>query len=85
MDNIINRKLVEGANDYAASITAFYNTHKADTVKGCKPVATESLSANVTPGVIKALTDNINDLIKAEKEQFINISTKINDITTNVK
>lgn len=85
MDNILARKLDTTAKEYSDSITAFYNQYKANTVKGCKPVLVSTSAADVTPGVITALTDNINDAIKTEKEQFVQIATQINDITTNVK
>lgn len=85
MDNILNRKLDVTAKEFDDSITAFYNKYKGNTVKGCKPAATMAASNDVTPGVIKALTNNINDGVKTEKEQFISISNKVNNISGNVK
>lgn len=85
MDNILNRKLDETAKGFSDSITDFYNKYKGSTVKGCKPTSAIGSSSDVVPGVIKALTDNINDGIKTEKEKLISIATKVVDITKNVK
>jgi hypothetical protein len=68
MDNILNRKLDVTAKEFSDSITSFYNNYKGNTVKGCKPALTLGAGNDVTPGVIKALTDNINDGVKTEKE-----------------
>jgi hypothetical protein len=85
MDNIINRKLSETSKQFADSITAFYNDNKAVTVKGCKPVAASSGSNDVTPGVIKALTDSINEAVKVERDMLANIATKVDGVSKNVK
>jgi hypothetical protein len=85
MDNILNRQLPTTAKEFTDGITKFYNDYKGNTVKGCKPVLNAAASNAVTPGVIKALTDNINDAVKTEKETFVQMAQKIHDITNNVK
>jgi len=85
LDNIINRKLGDTASEYSASLNSFYTIYKSATVKGCKPAATPAGSNDVVPGVVKSLTDNINDGVKTEKEQIVKIANKINNISKNVK
>lgn len=85
MDNIINRDLGTTAKEYSDSVTAFYNKFKENTVKGCKPTLTVGSGTDIIPGVIKTLTDNINDAVKAEKEKYTQMADKIHSVATNVK
>lgn len=51
-------------------------------MNGCKPAVT---AAKVVPGLISALTDNISDAVKTEKEQLQGIATKIEDVANKIK